>query len=388
MVNLRKQSFALHHVDTWKTDRMSPNDEAKVTDILMRLLFLFVSMLFACGSGCSKKPAGSGGDGAGAFAVQVVAVEAKRQPISETLALVGNITANEIVEIKSEAEGVVEQINFNEGAKVEKGALLLKLDETKFAASLSQAEANYKLAKANFDRSKQLADNKLISQQEFEQTASSFAVGEAAVEWMRRQLKDARIHAPFSGITGARMVAPGQVVSRNTTLTWLVDLDQVKIEVKVPERYLSQIQIGRPLEFKVAAFPEETFGGEVYFVSPQLDENTRTALVKARIVNPGLRLKGGMFASLELTLQHKSEGLVIPEPALMSNGDSFMVFAIDGQSNAVAKPIKIGLRLAGKAEVLSGLSPGERVVVEGHQKLRPGAPVKLAPPEAAAPYLN
>jgi membrane fusion protein (multidrug efflux system) len=150
-------------------------------------------------------------------------------------------------------------------------------------------------------------------------------VGEATVELMRRQLKDARLYAPFGGITGARMISPGQVVSRNTTLTWLVDLDTVKVEVKVPEKYLGEVRLGRPLEFKVAAFPSETFRGEVYFVSPQLDESTRRALVKVRILNPELKLKAGMFAESSLTLRLKEDALVIPEPALVSNGDNFMV---------------------------------------------------------------
>jgi membrane fusion protein (multidrug efflux system) len=142
------------------------------------------------------------------------------------------------------------------------------------------------------------------------------------------------------------------------------------------------------VEFKVAAFPKDSFKGEVYFISPQLDAGTRTALVKARIPNPDLKLKGGMFASLDLTLQLRETALVIPEPAIVNNGDATMVFALTATNTAVMKPVKIGLRLAGKAEVLGGLVAGEMVVVEGVQKLRPGAPVKLAGADAAAPYLN
>jgi membrane fusion protein (multidrug efflux system) len=291
-----------------------------------------------------------------------------------------------MVEIKCETDGIVQEINFAEGERVAKGQTLLKLDETKFTAALTEAEATLKLSQANYDRAKQLVTDKLISQQEFEQIASTFAVSQAAVDLKRRQLKDARIYAPFAGIVGARQISPGQVISRNTTFTWLVDLDTVKVEVKVPERYLRQLQVGQPLEFVVAAFPGEKFRGEVYFISPQIDENTRTALIKARIPNPAAKLRGGMFASLELTLQLHQAAIVIPEPALMSNGDNFTVFVVDEKSQAQVRPIQVGLRLAGKAEIVSGLNAGEKVVVEGTQKLRPGAPVKLAPPEAAAPY--
>src|SRR4030095_16061012 len=143
------------------------------------------------------------------------------------------------------------------------------------------------------------------------------------------------------------------------------------------------LQVGQPLEFVVAAFPGEKFRGEVYFISPQIDEGTRTALIKARIPNSDAKLRGGMFAGLDLTLQTRESAIVIPEPALMSDGDNFSVFVGDEKGTARARAMEVGLRLPGKLEVLKGLNPGDKVVVEGTQKLRPGAPVKLAPPASA-----
>lgn len=355
------------------------------TPLLWTVATAFMSLPFL--AGCKKAASGPAG-GSGMPAIQVIAVEAMRRAVSETLSLPGTIAANEMVEIKAETDGIVQEINFVEGERVAKGQLLVKLDETKFAATFAEAEASLKLSQSSYDRAKQLFKDTLISQQEFDQASSTLGINQATVDLHRRQLKDARIHAPFSGIVGARQISPGQVITRNTTLTWLVDLDTVKVEVKVPERYLRQLQIGQPLEFSVAAFPGDKFRGEVYFISPQIDESTRTALVKARIANPDAKLRGGMFASLDLTLQLRDAAIVIPEPALMSNGDSFAVFVVDDKSSAQMRPIEVGLRLAGKAEVLKGLNGGEKVIVEGTQKLRPGAPVKLAPKEAAAPYAD
>ncbi len=336
-------------------------------------------------AGCRPRHATGGGSG-GMPAIQVVAVEAKLQPVTESLALVGTITPNEMVEIKAEVDGIVQEINFKEGGRVEAGQLLVKLDDTKSAAALAQAEANLKLSEANYERAKQLFKDKLISQQEYDQAASTHAVSQASVDLQRRLLKDARVNAPFGGIVGARQISPGQVIARSMILTWLVDLDTVKVEVNVPERYLQELNIGRPLEFSVAAFPGQKFHGEVYFVSPQVNETLRTALIKARIPNPDHKLRGGMFASLELTLRVRDSAIVIPEPAIMSNGDNYSVFVVDKDGNAQIRAIQVGIRLAGKAEVLKGLSAGDKVVVEGVQKLRPGGPVKLSPPEAAAPY--
>ena len=355
----------------------------------MMMLRIVLTAVFALTlAGCKKQagPAAKGPAG-GMPAIQVIAVEAKRQPVSESLSLVGNVAANEQVEIKTETEGKVEEVLFGEGQTVKKGELLLRLEEPKLAATVAEAEANFKLSRANNERAQQLLRDKLISQQEFDQSVGTFELNQATLELKRQQLRDARIYAPFDGIIGARPISPGQVITRTTTLTWLVDLATVKVEVKVPERYLRQLQVGRPLDFSVAAFPGEKFRGEVYFVSPQIDEATRTALVKARIPNPDGKLRGGMLASLELSLQLRESAIVIPEPALMSNGDNFTVFVVDEKGIAQVRPVEIGLRLAGRAEVLKGLNAGETVVVEGTQKLRPGATVKLAPAEAAAPYL-
>jgi membrane fusion protein (multidrug efflux system) len=351
---------------------------------LFALVFLTAGLAV---SGC-KKAAGPPGAARAAFAVQAVVVEARAQAVSESLSLVGTVAPTEMVEIKSETDGTVQEVPFQEGQEVKQGDLLLLLDESKLASAVAEAEATFKLSEANFERSKQLFADKLISLQEYDQIAAQYSANRASLDLKKRQLKDARILAPFKGTIGARQISPGQVISKNTTLSWLVDLDPVKLEVDVPERYLGQVALGQRIQFTVAAFPEESFEGEVYFISPQLSSTTRTALVKARIPNPTHKLKGGMFASLTLRLQLRDSAIVVPEPALMSNGDSSTIFVLDQNSNAQMRPVKIGLRLAGKAEVLSGLQAGEKVVVEGVQKLGPGTPVKIAPPEMAAPYLN
>ncbi|MSU58076.1 MAG: efflux RND transporter periplasmic adaptor subunit [Pedosphaera sp.] len=344
----------------------------------------FVPALLVVATGCGKK---SGGGPPGGFPpLQVVAVAARSQPVTESLSLVGSIAPNEMVELQAETEGIVQEILFAEGQRVEKGQLLIRLDDTKLAAAVAESESSFKLSQANFERAKQLLKDTLISKQEYDQAAATFDLNQATLGLKRRQLKDAHINASFAGISGARKVSPGQVIAKGTVLTALVDLDPVKVEVNVPERYLQRLKIGQPLEFTVAAFPGEKFRGEVYFISPQINENLRTALVKARIPNPDTKLRGGMFASMDLTLQVRDAAIVIPEPALMSSGDAFSVFVVDKDGKAQIRPVQVGLRLAGKAEVVKGLSAGEIVVVEGVQKLGPGSPVKLAPAEAAAAY--
>jgi membrane fusion protein (multidrug efflux system) len=338
----------------------------------------------AAKSGSAKPPEGGGP------VMQVVAVPATRQPVQETLSLVGSVAANEQVEVKAESEGFVESIKFIEGQQVGQGDLLVTLDETSLQAALEEAEAALKLSQQTHERSKELLAARLISQQEFDQSASRLAADEALVAGRQRALKEARVFAPFEGIVGARAVSPGQLVNRATTLTWLVDLDPVKVEFNVPERFLSQVAVGQDILVTVAAWPDRKFQGKVFFVAPFVEPVTRTVLVKAEIPNEDGLLKPGMFASLDLTLQVRDSAVVIPEAGLnqILDGDRATVMIVDADGTVAVKRVKVGLRMRGRVEITEGLLGTEQVIVEGTQKIAPGMKVKLAPAESAAPYLE
>lgn len=347
----------------------------------MNLKLFPVALLFAAlVSGCNKPAAGGPGGGPGFPPTQVIAVGAKRQPVSETLSLVSTIAANEMVEIKSETDGSVAEINFTEGQPVEKGRLLIRLDDSKLASAAAEAEANFKLTRANYERSQELLRSKLVSSQEFDLVSSQFQASQAALDLKKRLLLDTRILAPFAGIVAARNVSPGQVILKNATLTWLVDLDPVKVEINVPERFLSQLRIGQNIDLKVASYPGRQFTGKVFFVAPFVDPATRTALVKAQIPNPQQELKPGMFGNLDLTLNIRENAVVIPESALtqLLEGGRAMIYTISETNTAVLRPVKLGVRLAGLVEVVDGLQDGERVIVEGVQKIGPGSKVNVA----------
>jgi membrane fusion protein (multidrug efflux system) len=356
---------------------------AVVVRVVAGLMVAVVGLLMA---GCKKSgPAGPGGaGGAAAFAAQAVVVEARMQPVTEGLSLVGSLAADEMVELKSETEGTVQEILFTEGQLVKAGDLLVRLDETKFAAVMAEAEANFKVSAANYERAKKLHEDRLISKQEFEQNAASFQAARASLDLKQRQLKDARIVAPFSGIVSGRRISPGQVIDKNTLLTVLVDLDPVKVEFNVPERFAGQLRVGQRISVKLAAFPGRLFDGEVYFIAPYVDEASRSAQLKARIPNPQGDLKPGMFANLDLALQVKPQAVVVPESSVIASGDRTMVYVVDAQDTAQIRPVRLGLRQAGLVEIVEGLAAGERVVAEGIQKVRPGGKVKASAPAAAA----
>ena len=341
---------------------------------------LCASLLLA---GCKKKPEAGGPPPS--LATTVLAAEARRQPVAETLAVVGTLAANEFVEVKSETDGAIAEILFQEGQPVKRGDLLVRLDESKFSAAVREAEASLKLSDTTFGRNKELFREKLVSQQEYDQASATFQVNQATLELRKRQLQDARLYAPFAGVVGARNISAGQVINKNTTLTWVVDVDVIKAEFNVPERFLSQMKAGQTIELTVAAYPGVKFPGEVYFLAPQVEPNTRTMQIKARVPNADHRLKPGMFANLDLRLTLREDAIVIPESALLTMGERTQVYVIGADGTAQVRPVKVGTRLANQIEILSGLQPGEKVVAEGLQKIRPGGPVKMLPPEAAVP---
>ncbi len=351
-----------------------------------RLLFSTATCAAALLTGCNKPDATKAAGPQAMPPTQVVAVEARRESVTESLSLVGTLTANEWVEIKAELEGTVIEVGFDEGKPVTKGQLLFRLDESRLNTSLAEAEVNLKLSKVNYDRAQQLLRDKTISQQEFDQLASRFESMQAAIAVKQRELKDTKIHAAFAGVMGARNVSSGQVIKKDTVLGMLVDLNPVKVEVSVPERFLSLLKLDQTIELRVAAFPGRTFKGQVYFIAPQVETNTRTALVKAKIANADLSLKPGMFANLDLTLQLRDAAVVVPEPAIMVNSDKAMIYIVDKDMNAQLRPVKLGVRSAGLVEILQGVEAGQLVIVEGVQKVRPGAKVKPAGPESAAAY--
>jgi membrane fusion protein (multidrug efflux system) len=334
------------------------------------MIFLLVGLL---PSGCNKKS--EGGAAPIEMSVNVVGYKAVLQPISEKITLVGNLEAHDIVEIKSEIDGTVEEIKFEEGQKVKKGDLLIFIDRKKLEATLAQAEANLKMAEQTQQRYDSLVQTGAVSRQELEQAAAALEVSRAAVKLNKAEMHESVISAPFDGVMGERLISEGQFITKGTSLSFLISQDPMKAGFHVPERYLSRIEEGQAVEISVAAYPGETFKGEVYFIDPKIDEMTRTALVKAKLSNPEGKLRHGMFANLQVTVLEKPNAIVIPETALIIKGDDVQVFMVNDNQTAAIQPIKIGIRTAGFVEVTEGLAAGKTVVVEGYQKLMPGVKV-------------
>jgi membrane fusion protein, multidrug efflux system len=238
------------------------------------------------------------------------------------------------------------------------------------------------MAETTFGRMKTLVESGAVSKQEFDQAQSDVAAKQAQVELLQAQTSDATISAPFDGVIGERKVSIGQVVDKNMVLTIIIDQDPMKVDFHVPERYISRLAEGQSIEMIVAGYPDEKFHGEVYFVDPQVDDVSRTILVKAKAANPDGKLRRGMFAKIDLVIETKENALLIPETALILKSDDAFVFTVDKDNKAQMVPVKTGLRQAGKVEVVEGLKAGDTVITEGFQKVGPGSSVAVTDPNA------
>lgn len=335
-------------------------------------------VLVVLAAGCGKKSKGGWGE----MVVPVVAATAQRQAVEDTIDAVGTLMANEQVDIKSETDGTIEAIHFEEGQLVKAGQVLAELDQAKLLAALAEAQANLKMAEATHQRYATLLETRAVAQQEAEQANATWTANQALVDRLTAELNDAVIRAPFDGIAGARLLSVGQFIPRGTSITRLIDPGPMKMEFRVPERFLGQMQVGQAVRLHVDAYPDTPFIGEVYFIDSQVDPVTRMVLLKAWVPNEDGRLRPGMFANIQLVVRVRSQAIVIPDMALLHQGDLTFVYAIDAEQQAQMRPVKVGVRLADTVEILEGLQAGEHVVTEGHQKLHPGAKVQAKEPEA------
>jgi membrane fusion protein (multidrug efflux system) len=328
---------------------------------------------------------GCGPGGGGPPPDQAVSVQIERpkvETVEETVSAVGSVEANERVELKPEAPGIIDGIHFVEGSRVKQGDRLFTLDARKEAAAVAQSEAETSLARSSLERARQLAGTKAISQQELDQLASQLAVREAMTRVDQERLADREVIAPFAGVLGPRLISAGQYVNAGTPLVVLVDDAKVKVRFRIPERQVGRVRAGQTGRLRVNAYPDQAFTGTVDLVSPEVDDTTRTAEIRLVVDNPEGRLRPGLFARVDLVVGRRDQAVVLPESAVVPALDRYSVFTVDGE-RARKREVKLGVRLPGRVEIVSGLEAGQEVVVSGQQKLVDGSRIAPAQPAVA-----
>ncbi|MFO1350847.1 MAG: efflux RND transporter periplasmic adaptor subunit [Gammaproteobacteria bacterium] len=288
---------------------------------------------------------------------------------------VGTLRANESVIVRPELGGRIQEVHFKEGQAVEKGAPLVTMETSINAAELEQAKARLGLSQVNDQRMGSLRKKGLGSEQEEDQMRSDLRVNQASVALAEARLAKMTVRAPFNGVLGLRLVSVGDYLSPGQDMVNLLNLDPIKVDFRIPELLLSQIKVGQAIEVKVDAFPDQKFSGAVYAIDPQVDVNGRSLLLRATIPNKEQRLYAGLFARVDLILERRDGALLVPEEALVPQGDKQYVFKVV-EDKAVRTEVKLGQRQGAQVEIADGLKAGDQVVTAGQIKIRDGAPVK------------
>lgn len=328
----------------------------------------------------SPAPAPTGKKGArgkdGQAAVTVETANARASTTTADMRAVGTLLSDESVQIASEIAGRVAEITFKEGSEVKEGDILLKLDDVLAKAELADAEARFELAKSNLDRARALSRTGNVTDKARDEAVATFETGNAARELARARLEKHVIKAPFSGVIGTRRISVGAFVSVGAPLVNLEKIDALKVDFKAPERYLAAIAIGQKIEVTVDALPGEEFTGEIYSIDPLVDVNGRSLQIRARLNNPDLKLRPGLFARVLIKGQISRQVVLVPESAVVPRGGETFVFTVANGKATEAK-VKLGERKSAEVEILEGLEPETMVVTAGQQRLRNGSAVEV-----------
>ena len=295
--------------------------------------------------------------------------------ISERLATIGTVRANESVEIVSEISGKIAAIHFDEGARVAKGTLLLKIDDSELMAEKQRAVYRVELAERAEARQQQLLDDGVISSETYDVALGELNVLRAELQLMEAQQLKTEIRAPFEGVVGLRWVSPGSYLSSQTRIASLHDVDPVKLDFSVPERYSALMKIGDEITFTVEG-SDRVFPGTVYAIEPSVDAASRSLRMRARCPNHDGLLLPGTFANVELAIRSVADALTVPAIAVIPELGGKKVFVFrDGR--AEPRPVTTGIRNDSEVQVTSGLDAGDLVITSGILQLQPGLEVEL-----------
>lgn len=333
--------------------------------------------------------AGGGWRGSQPAPVEVVDVELRN--LRETIRGIGTLHAERTVHLSPETDGMLIAAHFREGDLIEQGELLFELDDRKLnqrlqsqQSALRAARARLDIARSTYHRVQRLREQNVASTDEYDRARTDLDAAiadveqfEANVALVEEELKDIRLHAPFTGVMSERFIDPGNYVQVGNRLATLYRIDPLEMSFRLPERHLGRVRIGQTVEVMVASRPHDRFEGQVTFIGPAVNEQTRDVLVKARIDNPDTRLTPGSFGTAVVIVAEHHNRPVVPEEAIIPTRTGHSVFVIGDENRARMTRVTIGIRTNGMVEITDGLTGGETVVRTGQLRVNDGRTVEI-----------
>ena len=313
------------------------------------------------------------------------------KPWHDRVRALGTVKARESVDVTAKVSETVQQVHFDSGDEVEKGAPLVTLSGQQQHAALAAAQAAATEAERLYNRQRELAAQQLVARAALDAQRATRDATRAQAAQIQANLRDRVIRAPFAGRLGIRQVSPGALVTPGTVIASLDDIARVHIDFPVPETQMEQVAVGQRLTGTTAALPGREFEGIVSVVDVRLDAATRAVTVRGDFDNADRALRPGMLVQVEIERPER-QALLVPEISIVQVGRDSFVYRVRGDATVEQVSVAIGARGQGQAEILEGLAPGDRIVVDGTGKLRPGdrireddAPADKADAPAAGP---
>lgn len=351
------------------------------------LLALFLAIAVgACGDDArAGDAAGLDSQATGQASFQrVINVEVQRvepQPFQEIIRITGTVQANQDVILSAEESGVVRELLVPRGASVRQGDPLVRIDDAILQPQVREAEARAALAQESWERRRRLfEDDRIGSELAYLEARYQAEQAEAQLATLRERLARTVIRAPIRGVVDERMVEVGTMVSAGTPVVRMVQVDPVKVQGGVPERFAGDVRPGASARVTFDVLREEVFQADVRFVGSTVNPRNRTFEVELALPNPGRVIKPEMVANLELSRRDLTDALVIPQNALVRVEEGFVVFVAvdeDGQGVAQVRPVRLGPAQRNLVVVEEGLDPGDRLIVVGQNQVANGDRIQV-----------
>lgn len=349
----------------------------RATSLLISIVF---SAVFAFG--CSDNEAGpSGPPQIPPLPVFTIVLEATEIPI--TVTSVGSLESPEMTTVASEIAGTVVEISAQEGERVETGHVVLRIDDTEARAQLKVARARLQNARDLLNRVERLHEDGVASVRQLNNASSDFDAADGAHRAAQTRLAKHVLRAPYSGTLGLSRVDLGDYIDRGDPLMEISDTSALELRFALPQRFIDDLEAGQTVLGLVGRCGQR-FEGTVIAIDPRVDPRTRMVGVRAAVPNDEAALHPGMAVRLRVLIGQHENAILLPQEAIIRQGTKHLVQIVDADNKAHPREIRIGDYYLDGAHILEGLSPGDQVVVAGHQKLRqPGMPVIPSPDERA-----
>lgn len=331
--------------------------------------------LGACGGG-GKGPSQAKTDKEDEIAVPVEIAHAERGDVSAFYSGTGTLEAERDAEVVAKVGGVVEQLFVEEGDHVKAGQVLAKLDDARLRLEVKRAEANLARLEQEYRRTKQLHESQLVSAEAHERLAFELDAMRADLDMARLQLDYTEIRAPFEGIVAERHIKVGNMITQNDAAFRVTTYDPLIVRLHVPERELNKLAPRQPAQLRVDAMPGKTFAGTVDRVSPVVNAGTGTFAVTIAVSTDSGTLKPGMFGRVQIIHDTRSDTLLVPRNAVITEDARSAVFVVrDGV--AQRQVVRTGYVNNGSIEIVEGLQAGDKVITVGQNSLKDGARVAI-----------